>query len=94
MSVYVVTWNLNKERDNYATARAELIKRLESYEHTRDSGLESVWFISTTTAPSQIDALLRQKFDSNDRLFVSKLNRGDHQGWLSKTVWDWINARL
>lgn len=32
--------------------------------------------------------------DSDDRLIVTKLVFGQHQGWLDKKVWDWINARL
>lgn len=95
MAVYVVTWNLNKERSNYNQAREAFIKHLEgSYQSTKDDGLESVRFISTTSSASQIDARLREKMDTNDRLFVSKLNRSEHEGWLDKPVWDWINARL
>lgn len=95
MAVYVVTWNLNKERSNYNQARDAFIKHLEStYENKKDDGLESVRFVSTANSADQIDARLREKMDANDRLFVSKLNRGEHQGWLSKAVWDWINARL
>lgn len=94
MAVYVVTWNLNKERSGYDQARREFLAHLEGYEHVKDSDLETVRWISTTSTPDQIDAFLRQKMDGNDRLFVSKLNRGEHQGWLSKVAWDWINARL
>lgn len=94
MSVFVVTWNLNKERSNYNSARAEFIQQLERYENKQDGGLESVRFISTSSSADQIDDFLRQKLDMNDRLFVSQLNRGGHQGWLSRDAWEWINARL
>lgn len=93
MSVYVVTWDLNKEKSNYSQARAAFIKHLETIENTKDSGLDSVRFISTTSSASEIQAYLIQKLDKNDRLFVSKLNSGERDGWLSKSVWDWINAR-
>jgi len=94
MSVYVVTWNLNKERSNYDQARKEFLKHLESYDNIGDSGLESVRFISTSQSATQIDGFLRQKMDTNDRLFVSSLRSGEHQGWLAQVVWDWINKRL
>jgi len=94
MSVYVVTWNLNKERQNYDTARRTFIQHLERYDNTKDSGLESVRWISTSSTAEQLQNDLRTKLDDNDRLFVSKLTSGNHQGWLSKQVWDWINARL
>lgn len=94
MAVYVVTWNLNLERLNYAQARQAFVQHLERYQNVKDSGLETVRWISTTETADQIDADLRQKLDSNDRLFVSRLNTGQYQGWLSKEIWDWINARM
>lgn len=94
MAVYVVTWDLNKEKPNYSQARTAFVNHLGALENTKDPGLDSVRFVSTTSTAGQLDTYLRQKLDTNDRLFVSQLNRGGHQGWLSKNVWDWINARL
>lgn len=94
MSVYVITWNLNNERQNYDSARRSFIQHLERYENTKDSALESVRWISTSSTAEQVLKDLLTKLDGNDRLFISKLTSGNHQGWLSKQVWDWINARL
>lgn len=94
MAVYLVTWNLNQEKANYASAREAFIKQLEAYASIKDAGLESVRFISSTSTADQISVNLRQKLDKNDRLVVTKLNRGEHAGWLSQTVWSWIEARL
>lgn len=94
MSVYVITWNLNKERQNYDSARRAFIQHIERYENTKDSGLESVRWISTSSTADQVFNDLKTVLDSDDRLFVSKLSNGTHQGWLSKQVWDWINTRL
>jgi hypothetical protein len=94
MSVYLVTWDLNKEKSNYAQARQNLIACLQRYQHIKDPGLDSVWFISTDSSANQVDADVREKMDSNDRLFVTKVVTGQHQGWLTKNIWEWINARL
>lgn len=95
MSVYVVTWNLNNERSNYAEARAAFIRQLEgTYEFTKDPGLESVRFISTRSTATEISAHLRQKMDENDKLFISKINLGEKDGWMNKNVWSWINDRI
>jgi hypothetical protein len=94
MSVYLVTWDLNKEKPNYAQARHELIAHLTRYQHIKDSGLDSVWFLSTDWSADQVDADVRTKMDRNDRLVVTKLVSGQHQGWLSRNIWDWINPRL
>lgn len=94
MSVYLVAWDLNREKPNYTQARAAFLKHLEAYENTYDSSLESVRFISTTNSADQVDGYLRQKLDDNDRVIVTHLVRGGHQGWLDKDVWNWINQRL
>lgn len=94
MSVYLVTWDLNKEKPNYATARSAFITHLQRYQHIKDPGLDSVWFIESNTTADQIDTDLRKKLDDNDRIIVTKLISGGHQGWLSQAVWNWINARL
>lgn len=94
MSVYVVTWDLNNEKPNYSQARIAFVKHLESYDNIKDPGLDSVRFISTPSTANQIDVYLRQKLDTNDRLFVSKLNSAEHQGWLGQSTWNWINARI
>lgn len=93
MTVYVVTWNLNKERGNYDAARRGFVEHLERYDNVKDGGLESVRFISTTSSAQQVSDFLRQKLDENDRVFVSQLVKKTYAGWLSKSVWEWISAR-
>lgn len=93
MAVYVVTWDLNREKPNYSAAREAFVTHLERYENVKDPGLDSVRFISTSHTADQVDEFLRQKLDTNDRLFVSKIRAGERNGWLSKNVWDWIKAR-
>jgi hypothetical protein len=90
----MVTWDLNKEKPNYHDARAKFLARVNRYENTTDPGLDSVRFVSTTQSAYQLSDDLRSALDNNDRLMVTKLVSGNHQGWLSKDVWDWINARL
>lgn len=94
MAVYMVTWNLNKERDNYTQARQAFIQHLDRYQNVSDPGLESVRWVSSTATANQVSDDLRLRLDINDRIFVTKLNNGEHQGWLNKYVWEWINARL
>ncbi len=90
----MVTWNLNKERGNYNKARQAFIQHLDRYESISDNGLESVrWINSAATANQIVDDLLL-KLDNNDRLFVTKVNADQYQGWLHKDIWSWIDARL
>lgn len=94
MSVFIVSWNLNKEKSNYNAARTEFITHLQRYPFIRDPQLETVWFLQSTATASALSNDLRVKLDDNDRLVVSKMNRGEHAGWLNTDVWAWIEARL
>jgi hypothetical protein len=94
MAVYLVTWELNRERPNYAQARQALVAQLEKFPHTRDAGLDSVWSVSTDWSADQVSDYVRRSLDSNDRLLVTKMVSGNHQGWMSEPVWKWINQRL
>lgn len=88
--VYLVTYDLNKQGKNYDA----LYTCLREYSYIRDLDLDSVWFISTTQDASQIDADIRQHMDANDRLFVTRLHKGEYQGWMDKKIWEWINSNL
>ena len=89
-----ITWDLNKEKPNYAEARKQFLAHLERYDNRKSSGLDSVRFVSTNWSATQVSDDLRTKQDDNDTLFVTTLVSGNHQGWMNKATWEWINARL
>jgi len=93
MSVFVVTWNLNKEGLSYSQAKAALFEKFAAYDRITQKDLESVIFISTSSSVHQVQAHLRSGLDNNDTLFVSKIFKNESDGWMSQVVWDWINAR-
>lgn len=94
MSVFIVTWNLNKEGAAYTTARATFFAQLARCEHSYSSHLETTAFVSTSWDADQLYQFFKQAIDDNDRLIVSKMHSSCHKGWLDKTQWEWINARV
>lgn len=94
MAVYMVTWNLNKEKKNYAAARKKLIAVLSEFDAVYDTDLETVWFVSTNQNANSIAAEIQPCLDANDRLFVTRLSDDQYQGWMLVKIWDWINARV
>lgn len=94
MSVYLVTWDLNKEKSNYSAARERFLANLKAFDNKKDPGLDSVYFLSTDWSADQVSDDLRTEMDKNDKLMVVKLSAGNHQGWLNQSVWDWINERM
>lgn len=94
MGVYLVTWDLNRHKANYADARQRLIEHISRYPHIKDDGLDSVWFVQSNSTADGVSADIRTRMDDNDKLIVTRLVSGQHQGWLAKNVWEWIDARL
>jgi hypothetical protein len=88
--VYLVTYDLNVPGKDYD----KLWGALTQYDYIRDTGLDSVWFVSTSWSAYQVSNHLHAHIDGSDRLIVTQLQQGTHQGWLHKDVWAWINARL
>jgi len=88
--VYLIKYELNKPGKNYDN----LYAALRAYEYTKDDTLHSAWFVSTSWTADQISNDIRAHMDDNDKLIVTRLRSGEHQGWLSQGVWDWISPRL
>lgn len=93
MAVYLVTWNLNKE-PNYAKARADFIKVLDSYATIRDRNLETVRFVHTQETAEQLAKNLNVPLDKNDTLIVSRMRAGEYFGWFAPQIWEWIIPKL
>ncbi len=88
--VYLVTYDLNKPGKDYST----LYAAIRRYDFIRDNGLDSVWFVSTSWTAAQIYEHLRLYLDVGDRILITQMTSGTHQGWMHKDIWNWINARL
>ncbi|AMA58057.1 hypothetical protein [Bradyrhizobium sp. CCGE-LA001] len=93
MALFLVTWDLNKQRANYTPARNNLISYLSNFSHIKDPGLNSVWFIEAHTTAADMVTKIEQHLHPSDRLFVTLLIRGQCEGYVSDTVVKWVNAR-
>lgn len=68
MAAYIVTYDLHQQGQNYSC----IIEKLESYgTHWHMQG--SVWIISTSLSAAEIRDHLTPCLDSNDKLFVGRL---------------------
>lgn len=96
MSVYLVTWDLNKEGEAYRSASSALHSALDNLKDTKkESGLDSVRFVSTVWNSKQILNYLHPEFiDDNDTLFIVKIHSGEYSSYITSTVGDWIKERL
>lgn len=88
MTVYCVSYDLNRTGQNY-NALYEELKKSASWWHY----LDSTWLIDTAETAEQVSARLLKHIDTNDRLLVIKVVRA-YQGWLTEEAWKWINEHV
>jgi hypothetical protein len=88
MSLYCVSYDLNKAGQNYAALHKELENSTNWWHH-----LDSTWLIYTTEDASRLADRLRKHIDKNDSLLVIRVRR-DYTGWLPQEAWDWIEQYI
>ena len=89
MSVFVVTYDLHQQGQNYVG----LIQKLKAYPtHWHAQG--SVWIIETGQSAAQVRDNLRPCLDANDKLIVAKLE--GEAAWVgySDEITKWLKDRL
>lgn len=88
MSVYCVSYDLNKAGQNY-NALYEELKKSPGYCHP----LASTWLVSTSETAQQLSDRLRKHLDNNDHILVIGVTK-DYAGWLPKSNWEWLRKHL
>ncbi|MER0217466.1 MAG: hypothetical protein DU481_15165 [Nitrosomonas sp.] len=86
MTVYCVSYDLNKQGQNYHALYEEL-KKLP-WAHP----LDSTWLIATSESAQQLSDRLRKHLDNNDFILVIEVT--NYAGWLNKDIWDWIRNNI
>lgn len=84
MTVYCVSYDLNKAGQNYNALYDELKASLNWWHY-----LDSTWLIYTHESAEALFQRLQKHIDNNDRLLVIKVVR-NYQGWLTEEAWQWI----
>ena len=84
MSSFIISYDLISDKD-YASLY-EAIRNYGSYAHI----LESVWIIKSSSSSTNIRDNLKNYLDSDDKLFVAKLNGESAWRNLSTEVSNWI----
>ncbi len=86
---YVISYDLKEPGRDY-TSLYEAIKGYVEWQHP----LESTWIVYTYYSANDISEKLRANgnMDDSDLLFVCALDINDRQGWLDKSVWNWIKS--
>lgn len=90
MAVLLISYDLNRgERPSSYTAVRQII---EQHATSAVKPLYSQWFVETSETPQTWSDRIGTVADSDDSWFVCHVKR-PYQGWLPKSVWEWLDAR-
>lgn len=88
--IFLISYDLRKPGQNY-TPLYEAIKAYGDWQHP----MESLWAVFTDMDANSIFENLRRNIDENDSLLIVSMDENcNHQGWLPKSFWEWVNQRL
>ncbi|MEK5167185.1 hypothetical protein NYE69_33425 [Paenibacillus sp. FSL R5-0527] len=87
MSVYVVSYNLNKAGQDYNG----LYEVLKSFGYCKY--LDSTWLIATNLTADQLWQRIQPHVDKNDRVLIIRVTN-EYSGWLPKPAWEWIKEHV
>lgn len=89
MSALLITYDLNKPRQNYDDL-IEKIKGLGTWWHY----LDSTWIVVSSLSPSQAFERMRPALDKSDSALVLNITGDSYSGWLTQEAWDWLKKHV
>ncbi len=94
--IYLITWDLNSEGAAYSSTSKHLHDRLDKLKTIKHPLLDSVRFVSTEMSARALYDYIDEGniLDSNDKIVVTRMRRGEYWGVVSEKVWEWIEEHL
>lgn len=89
--IYLITYDINSILKNHKPLH-EAIKRcsIKWWHH-----MNNTWLIRSDLNSDQIFDSICGNFNQNDRVLIIQIHRNSqHQGWLNKNAWEWIEREL
>lgn len=87
--LYSITLNFKGRKPNYTALKEAFDTAVNWYRYA-----PNCWVVWSTKTPEKWAALLRKKAHKNDSIFICEINESNHQGWMPKSFWDWLNKQL
>ncbi|MFZ5553160.1 MAG: hypothetical protein ACOZCO_08605 [Bacteroidota bacterium] len=88
MSVYLITYDLNKIGKNYEG----LLKAIEDYPAWWHY-MKNCWLISTNQTYNEVFNKLKPHMDDGDNLLIIEVTK-NYIGWLDQKAWDWMKDMI
>lgn len=84
----MIAYALKSTLRNYSP----LFQAIKSNSSNWSHYIEDAWVVTTHRSADEFAKLLYPHIDAADRLLVVRLYP-EHQGWLPKEAWDWLNRQ-
>ena len=95
MSTYVIAYDLNIERPNYAVTLKAIATDIEKLFFIRWRPITTSWIVESDMTTHQIAASVVDNFNDNDRLFVFLIGKGTAwSGKFSDNEETWLTNRF
>lgn len=88
MSVLIINFSLKNKSKDYSPLYSAIQENSLEWWHF----LESTWIVTTTYSADAFARTLFPHIEDTDYLLVAKLH-SEHQGWLPKEAWEWLNDK-
>ena len=87
--VLIITCALNNKFKDYTPFFDAIKNNSRGWWHF----MESTWIVDGVHSAHDFAQFLYPHIENTDYFFVAKLQK-EHQGWLPKAAWDWLNGKL
>ncbi len=88
MAVLLITYSLKTPNKDYSSLFEAIKATAAFWWHY----IDDTWIVETNLSAEEFAHKLYPHFTRLDYLLVVKITR-EHQGWLPKDAWDWLNDR-
>ncbi len=89
MSVYLVSYDLNKNSKDYE-GLYNVLKVNQAWWHY----LENTWLVVSSLDKMSFYNQIKPHIDEDDSLFIIELEGNNYTGWLPQKAWDWLDKNL
>jgi hypothetical protein len=86
--VLIITFAHNNAQKDYTSFFEAIKANSKEWWHF----MESTWIVVTDHSVNDFARFLYPHIQRTDYVLVARLNE-EHQGWLPKEAWDWLNSK-
>lgn len=85
--MYIISYDLKSPQADYEGMQGAIERQGQALRI-----LESTWILDSSNDEDAISTALRNVIHEGDRFIVVHMDANRRQGWLARSMWDWMHA--